>query len=261
MHRGTFIRVFPDGTISKLHTTMAACSENAEVEAEIKNRLSLIPASLLQDLGKMKIIRPSFWTWDATLGFVIQDLTAAFYKHLQKAMTEEEPSQRQVHVLGFDLDEILIKRANQTNPFPNNVSFIHLDITTDTDALKDFLKQHGCPHFHLCLCLAVTMWIHLNHGDSGLLGLLSDLSSCCEYLLLEAQPWKCYRSAARRLRKLGRSDFDHFKSLEIRGDIAGHAQDHLEKHCGMELVQSFGSTTWDRKLLLFKKREKRDRDV
>lgn len=182
------------------------------------------------------------------------ELTVAFYKHLQKTMSEEKTFGRDIHILGFDLDETLIDRANQTNPFTQNISFIPLDITSDTTALKDYLQQHGCFHFHLCLCLAVTMWVHLNHGDSALLQLLSDLSSISELLLLEAQPWKCYRSAARRLRKLGRSDFDHFKTLEMRGDIAEHSKHYLEKHCGMECVQSFGSTTWDRKLLLFKKR-------
>ncbi|XP_033822576.1 pre-miRNA 5'-monophosphate methyltransferase [Periophthalmus magnuspinnatus] len=248
---------------------MAACSKISEVEAEIddpgaapfgnfinyytfnppENRLSLIPASLLKDVGhgehKALIL---------DVGCNSGELTVAFYEHIQKTLTEEDPSQRPVHMLGFDLDETLIQRANQTNPFPNNISFIHLDIMSDTEALQDYLKQHGCSRFHLCLCLAVTMWVHLNHGDSGLLQLLSDLSSCSEHLLLEAQPWKCYRSAARRLRKLGRLDFDHFKTLGIKGDMAEHAKQYLEKHCGMELVQSFGSTMWDRKLLLFKKR-------
>lgn len=36
--------------------------------------------------------------------------------------------------------------------------------------------------------------------------------------------------------------------------MAAHAKEHLEKQCGMELIQSYGSTVWDRKLLLFKKR-------
>lgn len=166
----------------------------------------------------------------------------------------EEQTDRKVSLLGIDLDEILIQRAQQANPLPSNISFITMDIIKDTEQLQHYLSQHGCSHFHLCLCLAVTMWIHLNHGDSGLLQLLSQLASFCQHLLLEAQPWKCYRSAARRLRKLGRTDFDHFKTLKIRGDVAEHAREHLEKHCGMELVQSFGNTTWDRKLLLFKRR-------
>ncbi|KAM7422988.1 hypothetical protein PAMA_010835 [Pampus argenteus] len=217
-----------------------------------ENRLSLIPDTLLQDLG---------YSCGTTLlldvGCNSGDLSVAFYKHLVQQIECEDDTEadgRKVHLLGFDLDETLIQRAQQTNPLPNSISFIPLDITEDSNQLQGYLHQHGCSHFHLCVCLAVTMWVHLNHGDSGLLQLLSHLASISQHLLLEPQPWKCYRSAARRLRKLGRSDFDHFKSLKIRGDIAEHARVHLERHCDMELIQTFGSTAWGRKLLLFKRR-------
>ncbi|XP_054473656.1 pre-miRNA 5'-monophosphate methyltransferase [Anoplopoma fimbria] len=250
------------------HVTMATCSKSSEADDEIndpgaapygnfinyytfnppENRLSLIPSALLRDLGYRDGQQT---TLVLDVGCNSGDLSVAFYKHL---VQEEEPDKRRVHLLGFDLDEILIQRAQQNNPLPSSISFISLDITKDTDRLQDYLDQHGCSRFHLCLCLAVTMWVHLNHGDAGLLQLLSRLASISQHLLLEAQPWKCYRSAARRLRKLGRSDFDHFKTLKIRGDVAEHAREHLERNCGMELIQSFGSTTWDRKLLLFKRR-------
>lgn len=189
---------------------------------------------------------------------VCQDLSVALYKHV---LHEEAPgsdfSKREVYLLGFDLDQDLILRAQNSNPFPQNIQFIRLDITDDPESqsvLESYFGRFGCPRFHLCTCFAVTMWVHLNHGDAAFLSLLSRLASLSEYLLLEAQPWKCYRSAARRLRKLGRSDFDHFKTLEIRGDMAAHATEHLEKQCSMELVQSFGNTTWERSLLLFKRR-------
>eukprot|EP00064_Thunnus_orientalis_P023256 superscaffoldBa00008611_g23490 len=218
-----------------------------------ENRLSLIPDTLLQDLGYS-----GSTTLMLDVGCNSGDLSVALYKHLVQQLDCEEDTaadcRRKVHLLGFDLDEILIERAQQTNPLPSSISFIPLDITEDSNQLQEYLNQHGCSHFHLCVCLAVTMWVHLNHGDSGLLQLLSRLASISQHLLLEAQPWKCYRSAARRLRKLGRSDFDHFKTLKIRGDIADHAKEHLERHCDMELIQSFGSTAWDRKLLLFKRR-------
>uniref|UniRef100_A0A3Q4GII4 RNA methyltransferase n=1 Tax=Neolamprologus brichardi TaxID=32507 RepID=A0A3Q4GII4_NEOBR len=210
-----------------------------------ENRLSLIPPALLRDLGYSNET-----TLILDVGCNSGELSVAFYKHL---VPEEQSDRRKVHLLGFDLDETLVQRAEEINPLPSRITFIPLDITKDTNQLQDYLSLHGCSHFHLCLCLAVTMWVHLNHGDSGLLQLLSRLSSMSQHLLLEAQPWKCYRSAARRLRKLGRSDFDHFKTLKIRGDVADHAREHLERHCGMELIQSFGSTAWDRKLLLFRK--------
>ncbi|XP_010740953.3 pre-miRNA 5'-monophosphate methyltransferase [Larimichthys crocea] len=219
-----------------------------------ENRLSLIPATLLQDLGYSDGQQT---TLILDVGCNSGELSVAFYEHLVQGPVceqEEESNRRRVNLLGFDLDEILIERAQQANPLPSNISFIPLDIIKDTDQLQDYLNQHGCSSFHLCLCLAVTMWVHLNHGDSGLLHLLSSLASISQHILLEAQPWKCYRSAARRLRKLGRSDFDHFKNLKIRGEMAEHAREHLERNCGMELIQSFGSTAWDRKLLLFRRR-------
>ncbi|XP_032370063.1 pre-miRNA 5'-monophosphate methyltransferase [Etheostoma spectabile] len=215
------------------------------------NRLSLIPATLLQDLGYGDGHET---TLILDVGCNSGELSAAFYKHVMQESVCQESDKWKVNLLGFDLDELLIQRAQQNNPLPRSISFIPLDITKDTDQLQDYLDHHGCSHFHLCLCLAVTMWVHLNHGDAGLLQVLSRLASISQHLLLEAQPWKCYRSAARRLRKLGRSDFDHFKTLKIRGDVAEHAREHLERNCAMELIQSFGSTTWDRKLLLFKKR-------
>uniref|UniRef100_A0A673MHQ3 RNA methyltransferase n=1 Tax=Sinocyclocheilus rhinocerous TaxID=307959 RepID=A0A673MHQ3_9TELE len=186
------------------------------------------------------------------------DLSVALYKHLlQEEASGCDFPKRKLYLLGFDLDQDLIHRAQNSNPFPQNIQFIPLDITDDAKSqavLESYLGSFGCPRFHLCTCFAVTMWVHLNHGDATFLSLLSRLASLCEYLLLEAQPWKCYRSAARRLRKLGRSDFDHFKTLEIRGDMAAHAREHLEKQCSMELMQSFGNTTWDRSLLLFRRR-------
>ncbi|XP_030586008.1 pre-miRNA 5'-monophosphate methyltransferase [Archocentrus centrarchus] len=249
---------------------MATCSKNSDVVDEIndpgaapygnfinyytfnppENRLSLIPPSLLEDLGCSDET-----TLILDVGCNSGELSVAFYKHLvPEPASEEESDRRSVHLLGFDLDETLVQRAQEINRLHSRITFIPLDITEDTDQLQDYLSLHGCSHFHLCLCLAVTMWVHLNHGDSGLLQLLSRLASMSQHLLLEAQPWKCYRSAARRLRKLGRSDFDHFKTLKIRGDVTEHAREHLERHCGMELIQSFGSTAWDRKLLLFRKR-------
>ncbi|XP_066528997.1 pre-miRNA 5'-monophosphate methyltransferase [Hoplias malabaricus] len=219
-----------------------------------ENRLTLIPPTLLQELGLSPESEPVLLL---DVGCNSGDLSIALFKHI----LQDRPSHSQlpnIHLLGFDLDQDLISRAQISNPFPENIQFIPLDITQESShgELCAYLKKFGCSRFHLCSCFAVTMWVHLNHGDAAFLALLSRLASVCEYLLLEVQPWKCYRSAARRLRKLGRSDFDHFKTLEIRGDMAAHAKDHLEKQCNMELAQSFGSTSWDRSLLLFKRQYK-----
>ncbi|XP_016381044.1 pre-miRNA 5'-monophosphate methyltransferase-like [Sinocyclocheilus rhinocerous] len=221
-----------------------------------ENRLSLIPETLLENIRLRSVSGERVLMLD--VGCNSGDLSVALYKHLlQEEASGCDFPKRKLYLLGFDLDQDLIHRAQNSNPFPQNIQFIPLDITDDAKSqavLESYLGSFGCPRFHLCTCFAVTMWVHLNHGDATFLSLLSRLASLCEYLLLEAQPWKCYRSAARRLRKLGRSDFDHFKTLEIRGDMAAHAREHLEKQCSMELMQSFGNTTWDRSLLLFRRR-------
>ncbi|TSM44127.1 Pre-miRNA 5'-monophosphate methyltransferase [Bagarius yarrelli] len=219
----------------------------------LENRLSLIPNTLLEDVGYQPDTEEVLML---DVGCNSGDLSVALYKHLLQNHPPGSDRSGRIHLLGFDLDQDLILRAQNSNPFPKNIQFIPLDITSEESKSKltSYLEHFGRSHFHLCFCLAVTMWVHLNHGDAALLGFLSRLASVCECLLLEAQPWKCYRSAARRLRKLGRNDFDHFKTLKIRGDMAAHAKEHLEKQCGMELVRSFGSTSWDRTLLLFKRR-------
>ncbi|XP_018602446.1 pre-miRNA 5'-monophosphate methyltransferase [Scleropages formosus] len=221
-----------------------------------ENRLRLIPRTLLQDVapphggehddGEVVLV--------LDVGCNSGDLTVALYKHLQVDRSSGSETHGRLHLLGCDLDEDLILRAVRSNPFPETISFIPLDITQDSTfrtQLEGYLGSFGRSTFDLCVCLAVTMWVHLNHGDAALLELLSRLASLCHRLLLEVQPWKCYRSAARRMRKLGRQDFEHFRELKIQGDMAKHATQYLEKQCGMKLVCCFGSTTWDRTLLLF----------
>ncbi|XP_057701658.1 pre-miRNA 5'-monophosphate methyltransferase [Corythoichthys intestinalis] len=211
-----------------------------------ENRLSLIPSTLLGDLGYNEKREPTLLL---DVGCNSGELSIALYKHLV-----ETPGRTNVNLLAFDLDENLIERAREVNPVPGSVTFIPMDITGDCSPLREHLAWHGNSHFHLTTCLAVTMWIHLNHGDAGFLQFLSRLAELSRHLLLEVQPWKCYGSAARRLRKLGRSDFEHFKTLKLCGDVSEHARKHLETHCQMEFVQCFGRTIWHRKLLLFKRK-------
>ncbi|KFU84689.1 putative methyltransferase BCDIN3D, partial [Chaetura pelagica] len=188
------------------------------------------------------------------------ELSVALYRHLL-GLQEGEGSQEQpaageeLNLLCCDIDPELIQRAQQCSPFPASISFANLDIM-DPRARETFLSSHlgrfGRSAFDIGFCMSVTMWIHLNHGDSGLVEFLSFLSSLCRYLLVEPQPWKCYRAAARRLRRLGRSDFEHFRSLTINGDMAERVTQILTRDCAMELVSCFGSTSWDRSLLLFR---------
>lgn len=122
-------------------------------------------------------------------------------------------ARRPLCVLGVDIDGVLITRAKKKTAAlasGDTVEFLHVDVMT-TDFNKQvgaFLEQAKRPptaprKFDLVTCFSVTMWIHLNHGDDGLWRFLGTVSDMTEHLLVEPQPWKCYRwvplRGARRL--------------------------------------------------------------
>merc|ERR550519_279359 len=117
------------------------------------------------------------------------------------------------------------------------------------EKLKTFLPENKTK-FDLVVLFSVTMWIHLNHGDKGLEQFLVIVSRLGQHVLMEPQPWKCYQTAARRMRKLGQPEFEKMKTLAMRGD---GVEKGIMKACqreGLHLVREFGQTKWDRKLLL-----------
>ncbi|XP_012786334.2 RNA 5'-monophosphate methyltransferase [Ochotona princeps] len=220
-----------------------------------EQRLRLLPSELLR-----RLFPPEGPDTRPILGLDVGcnsgDLSVALYKHFLSLHDGETGSEAlDLHLLCCDIDPDLVERAEKECPFPNALTFITLDFMnqkTRKVLLSSFLNQFGRSVFDIGFCMSVTMWIHLNHGDHGLREFLAHLSSLCRYLLVEPQPWKCYRAAARRLRKLGLHDFDHFHSLAIRGDMDTQIAQILTRDHGMELVCCFGSTSWDRSLLLFK---------
>ncbi|NXY19018.1 BN3D2 methyltransferase, partial [Atrichornis clamosus] len=221
-----------------------------------EGRVSLLPQGLLRSLFPTAA-RPLL---GLDVGCNSGELSVALYRHLlglQESKSSPEPAGagKELILLCCDIDPELIQRAQQSSPFPASISFASLDIM-DSGArgplLSSHLERFGRSGFDIGFCMSVTMWIHLNHGDRGLLEFLAFLASLCTFLLVEPQPWKCYRAAARRLRRLGRNDFDHFRSLRINGDMAERITRILTQECAMELVRSFGSTSWDRSLLLFR---------
>ncbi|NXF90957.1 BN3D2 methyltransferase, partial [Eubucco bourcierii] len=219
-----------------------------------QERLRLLPAGLLRSLFPTEP-RPLL---ALDVGCNSGELSVALYRHLldlpEDAAALPHPEQ-DLRLLCCDIDPRLVARAQQGSPFPTSISFATLDImdpSARAALLSSYLSRFGRSAFDLCFCMSLTMWIHLHHGDGGLQDLLALLSSLCTYLLLEPQPWKCYRAAARRLRRLGRRDFDHFSSLSIQGDMAQQITQILTRDCSMQLVACFGHTSWDRSLLLFK---------
>ena len=95
------------------------------------------------------------------------------------------------------------------------------------------------------------MWIHLHHGDSGLEEFINFMASKAEYVVLEPQPWKCYKSAIKRMKKLDCKGFTQFQNIKYRENV-DQVIEQLMLKSGMELVKCFGETSWERRICLYK---------
>lgn len=82
------------------------------------------------------------------------------------------------------------------------------------------------------------------------------LADSCDYLIIEPQPWKCYRTAVRRAKRANQKPFEHYDELKIRGTDGptDFIQSYLVETCGMTKIVHAGTTQWSREIWLFSKR-------
>ena len=189
----------------------------------------------------MEIIVKSKFAW-------LQDLTYQLYEKLRSNLTGK------VVMLGVDLDPLLVERAANKFSQTDKLEFRVLDIlgADVTSQLEKYLASQDRTRFDLVSVFSVTMWVHINHGDEGLKEFVRRLVGLARFVLVEPQPWKCYQTAARRMRKLGKEEFPHLKHLKMRGPGVDLQIVQLFKDSGMELVQDFGESKWSRKLVLLR---------
>ena len=136
-----------------------------------------------------------------------------------------------------------------------NVNFMTLDIMESEDVniiFNAYLKNLNRQRFHIMFCFSITMWIHLNHGDEGLKVFFENAKKWCNYLVLEPQPWKCYRTASRRMRRSHQPDFEHIETIEYKCEkLLPYIIEQCE-NVGFQTICKFGETGWKRQILLFK---------
>ena len=167
-----------------------------------------------------------------------------------------------VHLLAIDVDDKLIEVAKAkmeedegSGCAKENISFVALDVMKLNEAdntFKTYLERLSKTRFDIIFCFSVTMWIHLNHGDQGLKQFLQSTKKWCNYLVLEPQPWKCYRTASRRMRKANKPDFAHLEKIESKCEkLYPFILEECEK-VGFKNVANFGETGWKRQIMLFK---------
>jgi SAM-dependent methyltransferase len=136
-----------------------------------------------------------------------------------------------LHVTGMDLDLLLIQRAQAKF---QQLTDLHSAIQADfqvVDVLQDDIvaqvgdeisSASGCSDISdLTSFFSTTMWLHIHGGDEGLRRVLKQICSCTRYwILLEAQPSKCYASAAFRLRRMGLEPLDvSNQRLQLRPNV------------------------------------------
>jgi SAM-dependent methyltransferase len=136
----------------------------------------------------------------------------------------------------------------------SHVKFIHADVMSEEgiEKVSSFLELQNVQKFDMIFLFSVSMWIHLHHGDEGLSRLLETCSRISRYTLLEPQPWKCYQTATRRMRRNGLPEFPHWSQIKLRGADLYPGILGIARKQNMEVVKYFGETRWNRKLLLLK---------
>jgi len=184
----------------------------------------------------------------------LQELTVRLYEHLMQANDESRVYGHLV-MLGVDIDATLIQRSIECNRHLENIFYRTADIQSHDSrqgVIGEFLGNYGAKRFSVIFANSVTMWIHLNCGDDGLRDFLQYISSIAEYIFIEPQDWKCYKTAVRRMKKLGCEPFQHFPVLEWRDDVSQQILNYLQSAaCGLKFVKDFGRTeSWNRSLCL-----------
>jgi len=162
-----------------------------------------------------------------------------------------------VSLLGIDIDEVLIAKANSKPPSQGHVThkFVAIDVVAESSTFLSTMDSFGVCDF--VSCFSTTMWVHLNYGDEGLLKFLDLLiSSTRNYLLIEPQENRSYRNANKRLRKMGADEFD-LASFQLRlgeGGVEERIRRHIVESGFVEVPFEADTTThWGRTLSLYQK--------
>lgn len=170
-------------------------------------------------------------------------------QHIARSLQSEGIA---IDILGVDIDDHLIQRAQNRDAQPNVrfqcVDFMNPESETQ---IQQYLSERGRTRFDVIFAFSVSMWIHLNHGDAGLGEFLGRMAALSHHVVLEPQPWRCYQTAARRMRKLKEPEFEEMKKLSCRDEASLlELFSHLYVRHKLKLIQDLGTNDWKRRLLL-----------
>ena len=194
--------------------------------------------------------------------------------------TKDLPKHVSVKVLGLDLDSELISRASikldamrHSSSLPSNctIEFNTCNLTLPASYSEDGVVQtflQSCGDTSSCIqsntfsfitLFSVTMWVHLQVGDDQFKSFLHNICNLTSSsILIEPQPWKCYRAAARRCRKQSLPSFpyppDTLKLTDIDDVVRSIVIE--ECHFSSRCSWSLGTESWGRTLVVYHRETK-----
>ena len=157
-------------------------------------------------------------------------------------------------LVGIDIDPLLIERCRTHTQQPDFLTYQTGDIMSAAhrkEILEGFLSNLESEQFTLITCFSVTLWIHLHHGDERLKDFLKYICKSTRHLLIEPQPYKCYKTAVRRMKRANCDAFPHFEDLQWKQNVDQEIISFIVENCDMTLVEILGETEWDRKICFF----------
>ncbi len=121
------------------------------------------------------------------------------------------------------------------------------------DALQEVMEAVGVEAFVVVSLFSITMWVHLNHGDGGLASLIARSAKWSSFgLVVEPQPWKCYKSAQKRVRRLNLSPFPYkLADLQAKDPDRAIFDICLQREALFSCGWSLGREEWGRALVMY----------
>lgn len=216
-----------------------------------EHRLSLLPTHIWSNLQLSSRSTGNNHFLVLDIGCNAGNFTQLLYGFLTKY------TNKIVVIVGIDIDPILIQRANDNNQHSNNVFYNCMNIMDNShkdednqNKFQNYYQKYNKMKFDAIFCLSLTMWIHLNNGDNGLKEFLKKVSNLCQLMIVEPQPWKCYLTAVKRLRKANET-FPEFDKLIWRQSIELDIDKYLRNECRLTQIFETIPTKWNRKILFY----------
>ncbi|XP_043467181.1 pre-miRNA 5'-monophosphate methyltransferase [Leptopilina heterotoma] len=184
------------------------------------------------------------------------NLSFSLYNFLQCNVSSSSEEKCKISLLGVDLDPTLIERAQLQYSTTSEIRFECLDfLSKDREHLiTNYLESVQKSRFNVAFCFSITMWIHLNHGDEGLIKFLKTVCELSDMIVIEPQQWKSYRNASRRLRRANVDDFLLLNKLKFTGDMYLHIANILKNECNFSNVTVTETNNWQRRVLIYKRK-------